>query len=30
MFKSVALNYENPTNAQIMTAEKEKLNTKNF
>ena len=29
-FKSVALSYENPTNAELMTAEKEKLNNKNF
>jgi hypothetical protein len=29
-FKQIELNYENVTNSEIFTAEKEKLNTKNF
>jgi len=29
-FKQIELNYENVTNAELFTAEKEKLNTKNF
>ena len=29
-FKQVGLNYENPTNSEIYSTEKEKLNTKNF
>ena len=29
-FKQVELNYENPINSELFTAEKEKLNTKNF
>jgi hypothetical protein len=29
-FKQIELNYENVTNSELFTAEKEKLNTKNF
>lgn len=29
-FKQLEINYENPTNAELMTSEREKLNNKNF